>query len=193
MDIIFIKEVQTSSDILNQVKNGIIARIQQAVNPLNQTQTLILPIVPKGIKFPCTAEIDNYKGISTDYNVPSYKQLTSIEWSSFFPNKPYDFIHSGSSSNGYEYVTFLIERQTNKLPFRLVAIEDNKVLFDNFVLVEGFESYVDSAKDIQYTLKLKEFNVDVITALGADEVVSTITSAEVNEITNDALQELGLI
>ena len=106
MEIFFIKEVQTSADILNQVKNSIIARIQQAVNVTGQTQTLILPVVPSGINFPTNAEINNYKGLDDDYNIPSYRGLSAIEWSSFFPNQPYSFLHAGSSSNGYEYVEF---------------------------------------------------------------------------------------
>lgn len=198
MQIFFIKEIQTSSDLLNQVKNGIISRIQQAVNVTGQTQTLILPIVPKGIKIPVSADIGNYKGLSEEYNVPSYGNLATFEWSSFFPTKPYDFIKTGSSSNGYEYVTFLTERQENELPFRLVIVEERqmpfRMLFDNFVLVKNFEYSVDNVGDIQYFLRLEEFNTGMITAtIGRNEVASAFVSGMVNTITNSALKHSGLI
>ena len=51
MEIIFIREAQTSQDILSQVKNSVISRIEQAVNAINSdyktknSETLVLPIV----------------------------------------------------------------------------------------------------------------------------------------------------
>lgn len=198
MDIYLIKEVQSSADILNQVKNNIIARIQQAVNVTGQTQTLILPIVPKGIKFPVSTQVDGYKGIRQEYNVPSFRNLSTVEWSSFFPNKPYPFIHNGSSSNGYEYVEFLNERLINQLPFRLVAIEKQrvpffKILYDRFVLVESFDYSLDDAGDLQYSIKLKEFNAGIVIALNTNDLRSALASTAVNTVTNSALRATGLI
>lgn len=200
MEIFFIKEVQTSSNILYQVKNNIIARIEQAVNVTGQTKTLILPVVPKNIQFPYSAEIKDYKGITEPYNIPSYKNLSHIEWESFFPNKPYNFLHLGSSSNGYEYVDFLTERLKNRLPFRLVAIDNNikkipifKIIYDDFVLVEDFKYSVDASNDLPYSLKLKGFNKKLVSALGKDDLKRVLVTGVVNTVTNTALRKSGLI
>ena len=41
----------------------------------NKVQTLILPIVPKGIKLPTSTNIENYEGIEKPYSLPDYKKL----------------------------------------------------------------------------------------------------------------------
>lgn len=132
MEIIFIKEAQTSNDIVSQVKNSIISRIEQAVNAINSdyetknSENLVLPIVPKNNPFETLAEVKNYKGLEREYNVPTYQSLKSFSWSSFFPvNKSYSFQHAGSSINGYDYVDFLQDRQINQLPFRLIVFDTN--------------------------------------------------------------------
>ena len=213
MEIVLIKESNsTSSDILTQVKNNIIGRIQQAVNVIdkNKTQSLILPIVPKGIKLPTSTSIENYEGIEQPYSLPKYKNLEKISWASFFPHqKAYNFMHKGSSSNAYEYVEFLTERLENELPLRLLAYEypkniasvvsdianrSIKILYDDFVLVEKFEWSVDNVGDLPYTLSLNEFNSDIVSPKADfNDFKRIFSSGAVNEISRYALKLTGLI
>ena len=228
MEIIFIKEAQTSTDIVSQVKNSIISRIEQAVNAINSnyetknSESLILPIVPKNNPFKSLAEVKNYKGLEREYNVPTYQSLKSFTWSSFFPvNKDYSFQHTGSNINGYDYVDFLQERQINQLPFRLIAFDTNtltrtvtniagdvvnranlqdylsspiRIFFDGFVLVKDFEYALDDAKDLSYTLSLEEFNVDILESEKYKLSWPELsTNMATNVITKYALKGAGLI
>ena len=221
MEIIFVREAQNRTDILSQVKNSIIARIQQAVNIADrETESLILPIIPKNNPFKHSSKIDNYKGLTTDYNVPSHEDLRSFEWSSIFPvNKNYSFQHAGSNINGFDYVDFIEERQNNRLPFRLIAYDYNtitstimneagmvlsgsvnvqniaqnaiRIFFDGFVTVKEFDYYIDNAKDINYSLKLEEFNSE--TLMPEIDWASSAVNIGSNVVTKYALQKIGLI
>ena len=211
MEIVLIKESVSSQNILSQLKNNIISRIQQAVNVTSSnTTSLILPIVPKGISFPKQNEISNYKGLSEDYALPNnHTSLSNFGWSSFFPNKVYSFAHSGSSSNGYDYVDFLEDRRKNNLPLRLLAYEmpknigsalNNainktvvKIIYDDFVLVEKFEYSTDAVGDIQYSVNFQEFNANIVRSSGTDTAKSIMATASVNMVTNAALKASGLL
>ena len=229
MEIIFIKEAQTSNDIVSQVKNAIISRIEQAVNAINSeyetknSESLILPIVPKNNPFKTLADVKNYKGLEREYNIPTYKSLRSFSWSSFFPvNKAYSFQHTGSNVNGYDYVDFLQERQDHQLPFRLIAFDLNtitrtvtnaatsffdmsqtsldvlkspvRIYFDGFVLVKDFQYALDEAKDLSYTLSLEEFNVDILESEKYKLNWSDLgMNTATNVITKYALKGAGLI
>ena len=228
MEIIFIREAQTSQDILSQVKNSVISRIEQAVNAINSdyelknSETLVLPIVPKNNPFKTLADIKNYKGLKREYNIPTYQSLQSFTWSSFFPvNKDYSFQHIGSNVNGYDYVDFLQERQINQLPFRLIAFDLNtisrtatniasdvvnganlqgylsspiRMFFDGFVHVKEFQYEPDEAKDLSYTLSLEEFNVDILESEKYKLNWSGIgINTATNVITKYALRGAGLI
>ncbi len=213
MEIVFIKETENESeDVITKTKQSLIGRIQQAVNVLkkDKVKTLILPIVPNGIKLPSSVNIESYEAIEKPYSLPDYKKLEKITWSSFLPHqKSYGFIHKGSSINAYEYVEFLTERQKNKLPFRLlvydypknlISVAEDifnkrlKILYDGFVLVENFEYSVDTVGDLKYTIGLNEFNAEIVTPQSyKDDVKSIMTSGIVNEISRYALQLAGLV
>ena len=203
MYIIFIREKQTDTDILSQVKNSVISRVQQAVN-VTDCDSLILPVVPD-VKFPTNASVNIHRGLTSEFSTASYKELKSIEWSSFFPVKNYEFATIGSNSNGYVYVDFLNERQENQLPFRLIAYEINnqlgsivrlepfRVIYDGFVWVEKFEYSKDRAKDIQYTLGLKEFDTDILRPMNKSDIGNILLGSVGNIATNWALKQAGII
>lgn len=208
MEIVLIKESISSQNILSQLKNNIISRIQQAVNVTSKgTISLILPIVPKGVSFPAQNEIAKYKGVQEDYALPNnHTSLSNFGWSGLFPNKAYSFAHAGSSSNGYDYVDFLEERYENNLPLRLLAYELPKnvsniltnqalvrVIYDHFVLVEKFEYTTDSVGDISYSVSFQEFNAKILGGNDVDTAKSIIATAGVNMVTNSALKQVGLI
>lgn len=210
MEIVLIKESVSSQNILSQLKNNIISRIQQAVNVTSaNTQNMILPIVPKGVNFPKQNEIGKYKGLQEDFSLPNHSALSNFGWSSIFPNKEYSFAHLGSSSNGYEYVEFIEERYYNQLPLRLLAFEipkniggalDNavnktlvKIIYDDFVLVEKFEYSTDAVGDIPYSVTFQEFNANILTGSNKDTTKSILSTASVNMVTNAALKQVGLL
>lgn len=211
MDVIFVREKQTG-------KNKIPDRIQKAFNVTDSaTESLFLPIVPKDIPFAKTSDTSNYKGINEAFNLPSYQNLEQFSWSSIFPvYKNYKSIRIASSSNGYDYVKFLDERQKNKLPLRLIAFDYNKlnetatniyssgdyslgnittsainILFDDFVLVSEFKYGIDKAKDIAYSLTLDRFNTNIIDyTINWNQVMANTGK---NITTRYALKTLGLI
>lgn len=221
MEIVFVREKQNSTDILSQVKNSVISRIQIPVDLTNkETETYILPVVPENNPFARITDVKNYKGLTADYNISTHRNLRSFEWSSIFPvNKGYSWQHFGSNMNGYDYVDFLNDRQGRELPFRLIAYERNsatrtvaniagnvanqtisiqnilstpiRTFFDGFVVVKKFEYISDKVRDIKYTLSLEEFNTDIIKP-EIDWRELGISSVS-NVVTRFALKSAGLI
>ncbi len=221
MEIVFVRENQNSKDILSQVKNSIISRIQILVNLTNkETETLILPVVPENNPFKNVTDVKNYKGLTSDYNIPTHKDLKDFTWSSLFPvNKSYSWQHPASNINGYDYVDFILDRQDRELPFRLIAYERNSITrtaanlagnimsgqtsmtdilstpirtyFDGFVVVKNFEYVSDKVKDIKYTISLEEFNTDIIKP-EIDWRELGVSSAT-NVVTKYALKSAGLL
>lgn len=218
MDIIFVREKQTGQNILSQINNNIIDRIQKAFNVTdNETESLFLPIVPKDIPFAKTSDTSGYKGINEAFNLPSYQNLEQFSWSGIFPvYKNYKSIRILSNANGYDYVEFLDERQKNRLPLRLIAFDYNKlnetatniyqsndlslnnittsainILFDDFVLVSEFRYSIDSAKDIMYSLTLDRFNANIVDY--SINLTQTSINTAKNITTRYALKTLGLI
>ena len=209
MEVIFVYEREGLPDVINQLQYKVVDMIDSALNLLqtSKTESLTLPVVPK-IKFPNNAKVDYYEGISSDFNIPSKRQLDNISWSSIFPvNKSYSFQRFGSNNNGYDYVKFLQRRLNNKYPFRMIAYNANnisslingslsntiEVLFDGIVVVESFESNIDKAGDIEYSLSLKQMtNTDILLSW-SELAVSVIGNTAVAKTTNKMLQNAGLL
>ena len=191
MEIAVIRERQEGTDLLSRISQNFLDRFQTAFNITdNETETLILPVVPTGLKFPTESDITNLKGIISKYNVPSSENLQTLTIESIFPvNKNYPWINMGSNINGYDYVDFFAERQQNQLPFRLVAYafsssviadeinttienrgisaeENGQALFrvhcDRYFSVKKFDYEVDKTGDIKYSLAIEQFNEDFV-------------------------------
>ena len=222
MDVIFVYEREGLPDVATQVKNKIVDMLETAFNLNNpsKTENLILPIVPR-IKFPNQAKIDHYEGLTSDYNIPSRRNLDEIEWESFFPvNKSYPFQRVGSAVNGYDYAKFLQRRLENQLPFRLIAYEKNtvfgatvgavtdtvrngvsvqaltnaiEVIFDGIVIVDTFDMATDNVGDIEYSLKLKQFTDTNNPLMDWYSYATTLATNTVAMTTNRALKNAGLI
>jgi len=218
MQIIIIREKQNKKNAIQQVNQNLISYIQQAYNFMTEgnTESLIFPIVPTGLKFPSDIDVENYKGVSTKFNVPDTKNLKDIEISSIFPvNKDYNFANKLANTNGWDYVDFLEERQKNQLPLRLLAYDFKglngvtsaiinnygdaqsianssfKRHADGLFLVKSFDYEIDNVKDIKYTLTLSQFNSDVAN-YGIDWEQISKSSAK-NVTTKYVLKNLGLI
>lgn len=188
MQIILVREKQTAQNAIQQVNNRLIDRIQTAYKALGSgySESLILPVVPKTVQFPKVADVENYKGISESFNIPSYKNLEDITIQSIFPVfKDYTFANKLANLNGWDYVEFLQERQDNQLPLRLIAFDfkglvsmssnilansnNMQALLNNsfrpyadfLCVVKDFKYNVDNVKDINYTLTLSQFNSDM--------------------------------
>lgn len=191
MEIAVIRERQEGTDLLSRILQNLLERFQTAFNITdNETETLILPVVPVGLKFPTESEITNLKGVVTKYNVPSSENLQTLTIESIFPvNKNYSWQNKGSNLNGFDYVDFFAERQQNQLPFRLVAydfsssiitdeinttIENNgisaeeneqalfRVFCDRYFSVKNFDYEVDKTGDIKYSLIIEQFNENYV-------------------------------
>lgn len=214
MQIIIVRENQTKPNAISQVNNSLISYIGQAFNYLTSgnTESLIFPIVPKDIKFPRGADVENYKGVTESFNIPSYKNLEEITIQSIFPvYKNYTFANSLANANGWDYVDFLEERQKSQLPLRLLAYDyrdlPNTIIetvqnginagnifrryADGLFLVKNFDYDVDKVKDINYTLTLSQFNSDSAN-FAIDWGQLTKTTAR-NVTTKYVLKNLGLI
>lgn len=187
MQIILVREKQTAQNAIQQVNNRLIDRIQTAYKALGDeySESLILPVVPKTVEFPKVAGVENYKGISESFNIPSYKNLEDITIESIFPvYKDYPFANKLANQNGWDYVEFLEERQNNQLPLRLIAFDFKGVVSiasnainstnlqdllrgsfrpyaDYLCVVKDFKYTIDNVKDINYTLTLSQFNSDM--------------------------------
>lgn len=127
----------------------------------NNEKIMILPVVPVGMpEINSPQENEEFDGINGKLNLQGNMGLKTVSISSFFPNKKYSFAKAGSSSNGWDYVSFFETYRKKKLPFRIVVTTSKgKKVLNIPVTVDNFSYSVDKIGDIPYTLELKEYPI----------------------------------
>ena len=124
--------------------------------------SLIIPVVPPEIPIVNPTKNQVFETINGDLNIIGNEGLKEFGWDSFFPCKEYKFAAVGSSKNGWDYVDFINKCKKNKEPIRIVATTDDKHTVLNILAsIEKWEYRIDKAKDIKYSLGLKEFKDSV--------------------------------
>lgn len=125
----------------------------------NNKEIYILPIVPKD-----SPETNNpyqnetFGTINGEIKIIGEKGLRTLSLNSFFPNKEYSYIKKGASSNGWEYVNWLLKKANEKKPIRIViSTKDGQERLNMPVTIDSLIYYVDKVGDIQYTLNLSEY------------------------------------
>lgn len=115
-----------------------------------------LPITPTfDINHPNNNQQENLSEVGT-INIAGNKGLRSIEISSFFPSKEYDFLESSDVNlDPYFYVRKFIDWRNKNEPHRLIITEtpfNFEVLIDEFTSSES-----DGTGDVYYKLTLTEY------------------------------------
>lgn len=125
----------------------------------NNEQILTLPVIPENMpEFSQSYKNSTFESINGELNLIGTKALRTVSFSSFFPNKKYSFIRPKANINGWDYVAFFNKYAGNKMPVRMVLVDnEDKEISNMAYTVESFNTFVDRQGDIQYSLDLKEY------------------------------------
>ncbi|WP_369899741.1 hypothetical protein [Bacillus manliponensis] len=129
----------------------------------NRYEVLQLPIVPEGQEWEAPHKNESFDTVQHgELNLIGLSGLTTLNISSFFPNKPYTFAKSGVM--GQYCVDFFDKIKRNREPVRIVIISKRGYeLLNILVTIESFSWGIDRAGDFPYKLDLKEYKQAVVT------------------------------
>lgn len=222
MDILIARERQEGFNIYNRLSQSETYRQIFNITNDNETETLILPVVPPELVFPKDSDITNLKGVMTQHNIPSESNLQTITIDSIFPvNKDYSWQNRHSNVNGFDYVDFFIERQNNQLPFRLIAFDwdfSAEMLIDEYNVTRNNDWQFDTQENGQelfrvhadnfYVVKKFDYKVDKVGDINYTLIINqfnedtfefpinwtqTLGNLTQNALTRFALRKFGLI
>lgn len=222
MDILIARERQEGFNIYNRLSQSETYRQIFNITNDNETETLILPVVPPELVFPKDSDITNLKGVMTQHNIPSESNLQTITIDSIFPvNKDYSWQNRHSNVNGFDYVDFFIERQNNQLPFRLIAFDwdfSAEMLIDEYNVTRNNDWQFDTQENGQelfrvhadnfYVVKKFDYKVDKVGDINYTLIINqfneetfefpinwtqTLGNLTQNTSTRFALRKFGLI
>lgn len=161
------------------------------------TNLYIIPIVPPDVDFKEGGENETLKTVKGNVRLVGEKGLKTVSWSSIFPvNKNYGFVAVGSRKNGYDYVNFLQDAVTVKIPIRVIITSLNKRTICNMLATvdDGFSWSIDKTGDIKYSISMTEFpesKWDYIN--GSPTMKQYLSTFSIQSIAKKALSKVGLI
>ena len=127
------------------------------ISDISNITPLVIPITPPNYKVEIGGDNRVEDTINGKINVMKNAKLTILSWSSIFPVESHIGDRSVSIPDGWVYVGFLKAMKTLKLPIRIVGTRNNNVPMLNMLAsIEEFNYSVDTAGDIQYSIKLQE-------------------------------------
>jgi len=157
----------------------------------------VIPIVPPDVEIKNGGENETLQTVKGNIRLVGEKSLRSISWSSIFPvYKNYGFTAIGSRTNGYDYIDFLTDAITAKVPIRIIATTLRKRPICNMLasVDDGFSWSVDTAGDIKYSLSLTEFPEKVWDyANGSPTLRQYLKTFAKQTVVKKALSKAGLI
>lgn len=124
----------------------------------NGSDKIRFPVLPSSFKIATsqqnTSENVHRKG---EVNLLGERNLETVEISSFFPAKKYNFCqYTGFDTNPYTYVEKIKKWERGKITPTFIMT--GKVNFNKVVSIESFEyGEEDSSGDVAFTLNLKEY------------------------------------
>lgn len=124
------------------------------------TNLFIVPIVPPDVDFKHGGENQTLQTVKGNVRLVGEKSLQTVGWSSIFPvYKNYGFVAIGARPNGYDYINFLQDAISAKVPIRIIITTLTKRPICNMLATvdDGFSWSIDTAGDIKYTISLTEF------------------------------------
>jgi len=127
----------------------------------------MFPIIPETFKIDSPFGSATIETNSGDLKLIKTRGLKSVAWSSFFPDKIYDFIKFESllaEYNCWEYVENLEKMRDERKPMRLI-IKGVSVDINILATLDSFSYNVDSAGDAQYSVKFGQFRKIITEAL----------------------------
>lgn len=125
----------------------------------NNETVMTLPVVldkmPKVVQ---SYNNETFQTLDGEISLIGNKNLRTVSISSFFPvNKNYK-IRPNADKNGWNYVYFFNKYAGNKMPIRMIWLNENGQEISNLAYtVEQFETQINLVGDIEYTLELKEY------------------------------------
>lgn len=124
------------------------------------TNFFIVPVVPPDVEFKHGGENQTLQTVKGNVRLVGEKSLQTVGWSSIFPvYKNYSFVTVGSRLNGYDYINFLQDAISTKVPIRIIITTLAKRPICNMLATidDRFSWSIDTAGDIKYTISLTEF------------------------------------
>lgn len=125
----------------------------------NNRELLVFPVVPPDVEVSCPHNNEEFETINNGtLNLIGDMGLRTLSISSIFPTQRYNWIKTGASSNGWDYVDYLQRWRKIKTPVRIIATtEEGKEWLNMACTIDNFTYGLMRNKDIKYTLELKEY------------------------------------
>lgn len=125
----------------------------------NNQEVMVLPIVPNDIEIQEPQDNEEFKTINNGtLNLIGNMGLKSLPIESFFPTYEYPWIKKGSSSDGWEYVSFFKKWRNARVPIRIVITgKEGKEILNMPCTIDNFTYLEKRNGDIVYTLEVKEY------------------------------------
>lgn len=124
----------------------------------NRQEVIKLPIVPPLDLIECETQDEEYQTVSSGtFNLIGQKGLRKFEINSFFPNKEYPFLQSGTKTDAEVYIKFFEKWRDNNVPVRVIIIDKEKEILNMACRYSFSYALRDQAGDVPYKLEVKEF------------------------------------
>lgn len=156
----------------------------------------IVPVVPVALEIQSDGNNESIETLDGNFNLIKHKKLRTISWSSFFPvHKNYGFIPRGALLDGWLYVAFLELMKKYRLPIRIIITNRDKVpIFNSLMSIDSLNYSIDKVGDINYSIKLTEFNADFLGFIVWDKAVEKyISKNDIEKQKKILLQQNGLL
>lgn len=123
----------------------------------DRSEILHLPIIPESIEVQFPHNNQTFTTISSgEINLIGLPALKTINFSCWFPMKPYSF--AKSSILGYEAKEYIVKWKRTRTPIRVVITnKEGRDVHNELYAIENFTFGFDRVGDMTYTLDLKQF------------------------------------
>lgn len=131
----------------------------------------VIPVVPTNVTMSHTESKNNIINTTEGLGVEmGHSPLRILSWRSYFPVKSvHNFAPNTKHQNGWEYLEFLELMRRFKLPIRVIGTEGAIPIYNFLASIEELTWSLDKAKDINYSIKLREFPEKLIDFVGRDK------------------------
>lgn len=124
----------------------------------NREEVIKLPIVPIIDLIECETNDEQFDSVSNGtFLLIGQKGLRSFEIQSFFPNRRYPFMSSGSIVGAERYIQFFEKWRDKNVPARVVIIDKGKEILNMACRYSFSYALKDKAGDVPYRLLVTEF------------------------------------
>lgn len=155
----------------------------------NGEQVLVLPYPPASNPIEGTQANEVFDGLNGKYTLIGTKDPVKFSFSGTLPTRQDPRIRPGSSSNGWDYVSFFEEAWDRKIPVRAIFIYSGYKL-NIACLIDNFTWDVKKNGNIAYSISGTEYPFPLAIEK-VPEKKDTSAAAEMGQGLDEQFKELG--